>query len=95
MPGHLTKFVIESHTFYRKKSGVGSVIHGDIYDSWIMTMDLTVCASHQKNSLTFDLQGLSLESCDDLKAQIGTKDSITLTYTGDGQSSQLFLRTCQ
>lgn len=95
----LYKIAIESHTFYRKWKKKKIVVLDNqwpliICNPWIMTTGLGFWGPYQagENSHTFDLLGLSLESCEDFKAHTGIKDSINLTYTVDGQCSQLFLR---
>lgn len=95
----LYKIVIESHTFYRKWKKKKIMVLDKwwpliICNPWIMTTGLGFWGPYQagENSHTFDLLGLSLESCEDFKAHTGIKDSINLTYTVDGQCSQLFLR---
>lgn len=83
--------VIESHTFYRKwKKKLWCWISGD--GSWLQVWASEVHTKGGGNSHTFDLLGLSLESCEVFKAHTRTKDSISLTYNVDGQCSQLFLQ---
>lgn len=72
----------------RKNCGVGSAVIDHDYRSGL----LRSIPRAGGTVITFDLLGLSLESCEVFKAHTGTKDSISLTYNVDGQCSQLFLQ---